>query len=47
MKFTTYDVDKDMKVSYNCASSFSGGWWYKDCHVNTFYYFYFYFSNHI
>ena len=47
MKFTTYDVDNDIDDPLNCASESSGGWWYKDCHVNTFYYYYFIFRLHI
>ena len=43
MKFSAYDVDNDIKDSFNCASALSGGWWYDACHVNTFYYFYFIF----
>ncbi|XP_065428419.1 ficolin-2-like isoform X7 [Chrysemys picta bellii] len=31
MPFTTRDVDNDL-YSGNCATSFKGAWWYKDCH---------------
>ncbi len=31
MKFTTKDKDHDTWV-HNCAISFTGAWWYKDCH---------------
>ena len=31
MFFTTKDSDND-KWSKNCASSFKGAWWYKNCH---------------
>ena len=49
MKFSTYDVDNDIHndININCASFYSGGWWYNECHVNTFYYCYFIFSLHI
>ncbi len=30
-KFTTKDNDNDLN-SANCAHSFRGGWWYKNCH---------------
>ena len=46
MKFTTYDVD-NVIPPINCASDFSGGWWYNACHVYIFYYYYFIFSMHI
>ena len=36
MKFSTYDVDNDNLNNNNCASFFSGGWWYGACQVNTF-----------
>ena len=51
MKFTAYDVDNDITPNYNCASKYSGGWWYFDGHVYifilSFYYYYFTFSMHI
>nr|XP_023970353.1 ficolin-2 isoform X1 [Chrysemys picta bellii] len=31
MPFTTRDFDNDL-YSGNCATSFKGAWWYKDCH---------------
>lgn len=31
MKFTTSDRDNDEKLWRNCANTFLGGWWYKDC----------------
>ncbi|KAM7144069.1 ficolin-2-like isoform 5-T5 [Macrochelys suwanniensis] len=31
MPFTTQDRDND-QYSGNCATSFKGAWWYKDCH---------------
>ena len=41
MKFSTYDIDNDLEndinVNYvNCASYYSGGWWYNSCHVYIF-----------
>ena len=30
MQFSTYDRDND-KTSSNCAVSYRGGWWYKNC----------------
>ncbi|XP_049536864.1 microfibril-associated glycoprotein 4-like [Anopheles darlingi] len=32
MKFSTPDRDNDLKPNFNCATIFSGGWWFKDCH---------------
>ena len=31
MFFTTYDVDNDLN-DFNCASYYSGGWWFRRCH---------------
>ena len=31
MKFSTKDQDNDM-WNANCATSFRGAWWYKECH---------------
>jgi len=31
MMFSTYDRDNDLVSSYNCAASFGGGFWYKNC----------------
>ena len=33
MKFTTYDVENDYDATSNCASCYTGGWWYNACHV--------------
>ncbi|CAL4148115.1 unnamed protein product, partial [Meganyctiphanes norvegica] len=33
MKFSTHDRDNDVwGPGYNCAASFKGGWWFRDCH---------------
>jgi hypothetical protein len=40
-RFSTFDRDVDSHNSANCAESFVGGWWYKDCtkcHVTAKYY---------
>jgi ficolin len=40
-QFSTYDQDNDAGSGYNCAKSYRGAWWYKDCHesnLNGFYY---------
>ena len=31
MPFSTPDVDNDQNPSGNCATNFSGGWWFKWC----------------
>jgi ficolin len=31
MKFSTKDQDNDM-WNRDCATSFKGAWWYKECH---------------
>ena len=31
MKFSTYDQDNDVSP-YVCAQTFTGAWWYRDCH---------------
>lgn len=30
-KFSTEDMDNDNNESYNCASRYFGGWWYRTC----------------
>jgi Fibrinogen beta and gamma chains, C-terminal globular domain len=32
MKFSTYDVDNDLRSWENCAENRGGGWWYHDCY---------------
>jgi ficolin len=32
MQFTTKDSDNDVDDSGNCAVSWKGSWWYKNCH---------------
>ena len=32
MKFTTYDVDNDLKATSNCAKMFLSGNWYNSCY---------------
>jgi hypothetical protein len=37
MKFTTQDVDNDIKPGFNCAQLWHGAWWFKECfyaHLN-------------
>ena len=31
MQFSTTDRDNDVWSTVNCASSWGGGWWYKNC----------------
>ena len=31
VRFTTFDVDNDESY-WNCAKTYFGGWWYKNCH---------------
>ena len=31
-KFSTFDSDNDDSSADNCAESFSGAWWYEECH---------------
>ena len=32
MMFTTKDKDNDRSSTRNCAATYKGAWWYKDCH---------------
>ena len=32
MKFSTYDVDNDLRSSGSCSLTYFGAWWYNDCH---------------
>lgn len=32
MKFTAYDSDSGQSLTQNCAVTYQGGWWYKDCY---------------
>lgn len=32
MKFTTFDRQNDVN-NENCATKFTGGWWYRSCHT--------------
>jgi len=34
MKFTTYDQDNDPWAGGNCASSYRGAWWHRECHLS-------------
>ena len=36
MKFSTFDQDNDIHStsSVNCAVSYKGAWWYRDCHTS-------------
>ena len=33
MKFTTNDIDYDLKPNGNCASQYGGGWWFSWCYA--------------
>ena len=30
--FSTFDVDNDSKVNFDCASKYKSGWWMKKCY---------------
>ena len=32
MNFSTKDQDNDVHQTGNCAVSFKGAWWYRNCH---------------
>lgn len=31
-QFSTFDADNDGHSYYNCATEYSGGWWFGGCH---------------
>lgn len=33
-KFSTFDKDQDTQLNGNCAQTFKGGWWFRDCHYS-------------
>ena len=34
MPFSTKDKDQDTSSSFNCATKFTGAWWYKSCYAS-------------
>ena len=34
MKFTTKDVDNDIHSARNCAQTWHGAWWFRQCHLS-------------